>query len=178
MPLQPLLDELRASTRDFLAALTGVSRSEWTWQPAPESWSLYQVAEHTCVVQRGIERLYATKLLEQPITAEGPTPRWTDADIRERLGRGGDPIRAPGMVLPKGRWASQEGIAQVFTDSAESLIGWVQSHPEVDLRAYGHIHPMMGQLDGVQWLIMVAAHNRRHAEQVKSLRRRYAEVGG
>lgn len=177
MTLQPLLDELRASTRDFLATLAGVSRSEWTWKPAPDAWSVYEIAEHACVVQRGIERLYAAKLLEQPLAVEGAAPRWTDAQIAERLASGTRAVRAPEMVLPKGRWSSAEEITQVFTRSTESLIQWVEAHPAVELRAYGHIHPMMGMLDGVQWLIMVAAHNRRHAEQVRALRRRYAEAG-
>ena len=81
------------------------------------------------------------------------------------------------MVLPKGRWSTPEEIAQVFTTSTEALILWVETHPAVDLRGYGHNHPMMGMLDGVQWLIMVAAHTRRHAEQVKALRRRFADAG-
>lgn len=177
MTLDALLDSLRASTMEFLATLDGVTRSEWTWKPEPETWSVYEIAEHTCTVQRGIERLFSKKLLEQPLAAETARPAFTDAQIEQRLAPGGRGVRAPEMVLPKGRWATKEELAQAFTASTEAHIAWVQAHTEVDLRDYGSIHPMLGMLDGVQWLVMLAAHNRRHAAQVRALRERYAALG-
>ena len=176
MTLDAILDDLRRSTDEFLGLLEGLSRSEWTWKPAPEAWSVYEIAEHTCTVQRGIERLFSTRLLEQPFTEESPAPRWKDQDVIRMMSDATPPLRAPEMVRPKGRWSTQEEIAQVFGASTDAMIAWVRAHP-VDLRAYGSSHPMLGMLDGVQWLIFIAGHTRRHARQVRELRRRYGEVG-
>lgn len=178
MTLDSYCDQMRAATAEFLATLDGISRSEWSWKPAPDAWSVYEIAEHTCTVQRGIERLFSAKLLGQPLTDDTPQPQHSDEDIARRLAAGGRPVRAPEMVNPKGRWTTREEIAQVFTASTEAHIAWVKAHADTDLRRYGSIHPMLGMLDGVQWLIMVAAHTRRHAQQVREVRAKYAATGG
>lgn len=175
MTRDALLDDLRASTAEFLATLDGLTRTEWTWKPAPETWSVYEIAEHTCTVQRGIERLFTTKILEQPFGEEVPPPRWSDDEVVRMMSEGTGPLRAPEMVRPKGRWTTREEIAAAFTASTEALVAWVRSH-DVDLRGYGSSHPMLGMMDGEQWLVFVAAHARRHARQVRDLRRRYGEV--
>jgi hypothetical protein len=40
----------------------------------------------------------------------------------------------------------------------------------VDLRGYAAPHLVMGQLDGVQWLLFAAAHTERHTRQIIELR--------
>ena len=69
-------------------------------------------------------------------------------------------------------------FAQVFTASTEAQIAWVEAHADTDLRRYGSPHPMLGMLDGVQWMILLAAHARRHAQQVREVRAQYAATGG
>jgi hypothetical protein len=80
------------------------------------------------------------------------------------------------MVHPNGRWTTQEQIAAAFTASVDKLSDWVRA-TEVDLRAYGSIHPLLGMLDGVQWLLFAPAHARHHGRQVRQLRGR-AEFPG
>ncbi|MBK7349947.1 MAG: DinB family protein [Gemmatimonadetes bacterium] len=178
MRLDSYCGEMRAATAEFLATLEGASRSEWGWKPAPDRWSVYEIAEHTCTVQRGVERLFSAKLLGQPLTPDTAQPQHSDEDIARFLAAGGRPVRAPEMVNPKGRWSTREEIAQVFTASTEAQIAWVEAHADTDLRRYGSPHPMLGMLDGVQWMILLAAHARRHAQQVREVRAQYAATGG
>lgn len=177
MTLDAILDDLARSTSDFLGTLDDLSRTEWTWHPAPGAWSVSEIAEHTCTVQRGIERLFTTKMLEQPLTAESPPPRWKDDELIRMMADGGRKARAPEMVLPKGRWTTREELATAFTASTGALTAWVRAQ-QVDLRAYGSIHPMLGMMDGVQWLVFVAAHTRRHAGQVRGVRELYGKAAG
>jgi hypothetical protein len=175
MTTEPLLADLSAATGEFLATLAGLTTPQWIWKPDAGIWSVQEIAEHTCVVQRGVERLFTTKLLDQPRTDESPPLRWSDAEV-VGLFKSPRPIRAPEMVHPNGRWTTQEQIAAAFTASVDKLSDWVRA-TEVDLRAYGSIHPLLGMLDGVQWLLFAPAHARHHGRQVRQLRGR-AEFPG
>jgi len=169
MTTEPLLVDLRAATDEFLSTLSDLTPAQWSWKPGPAIWSLQEVAEHTCVVQKGVERLFTRQLLDQPLTSETAAPRWQDSDLPLLLGEGARPVRAPEMVHPKGRWTTREQIAAALATSTEKLTGWVRNTP-ADLRAYGSTHPLLGMLDGVQWLIFIAAHTRHHARQVHRVR--------
>jgi hypothetical protein len=172
MTTEPLLADLRAATSEFLGTLGDLTTAQWTWKAGNAIWSVQEIAEHTCVVQKGVERLFRTRLLDQPITEESPPLRWSDAEVTG-LFRAPKPVRAPEMVHPKGRWTTREEIAAAFTASVDKLTDWVRA-TKVDLRAYGSIHPLLGMLDGVQWLIFAPAHVRHHGRQVLRLR----ESGG
>ena len=168
MTTGPLLVDLRAATSEFLATLDDLTPAQWTWKPVPAIWSIQEVAEHTCVVQKGVERLFTTRLLDQPLTEESPPRRWMDADLAN-LFTAPRPVRAPEMVHPKGRWTTADQIAATFTASVQKLSDWVGA-TKADLRCYGSIHPLLGMLDGVQWLIFAPAHARHHGRQVRQLR--------
>jgi len=42
------------SRQEFLAAIDGVSEAQWAWKPAPERWSLGEVAEHIVLAEVGL----------------------------------------------------------------------------------------------------------------------------
>ena len=167
------LDALAASTRDFLAALDGLSAEGWIYRPSAEAWSISETAEHTAVVLRGVERLCTTKMLTMPLAPDDPARRVRDGDLARVLADRSRAFEAPEMVKPKGRWATREEFAAAFSASSESLIEWARKHAAV-LRSVGAPHPIFGPIDGVQWLEFLAAHTGRHAIQVEEVRR----VGG
>src|SRR5438270_841109 len=41
-----LLDQLDSSSRDLLARIGDLSEAQWRWKPAPDRWSIADVAEH------------------------------------------------------------------------------------------------------------------------------------
>jgi hypothetical protein len=176
MTTEPLLADLRAATVEFLATLGDLTPAQWIWKPEPATWSVQEIAEHTCAVQKGVERLFTTRLLDQPLTDESPPLRWSDAEVMN-LFKAARPARAPEMVHPKGRWTTQEEIAAAFTASVDKLSAWVRA-TRADLRAYGSIHPLLGMMDGVQWLLFAPAHARHHGRQVMGLRGRVGFPGG
>ncbi len=176
MATEPLLAEVRAATEDFLGAIRDATGAQWTWKPGPGIWSLQETAEHTCVVQKGVERLFTTRLLDEPITEESPGRRWTDSQLAH-LFDSPRPIRAPEMVHPKGRWTTQAEIAATFTGSVDKLADWVRA-TQTDLRAYGFTHPLLGMLDGIQWLIFTPAHTRHHRRQLQRIRETPGFPGG
>jgi hypothetical protein len=171
--LTTILADLAASTRDFIAALDGVTAAEWDAHPLPGRWSVGETAEHTAVVLHGIERLCSTRMLAMPLAADDPSRRVQDGELVRRMGDRIRALTAPDMVKPKGRWATREELIRDFAASSDALIAWAREHSSV-LRTIGAPHPIFGPLDAVQWLEFLAAHTNRHAQQVAEIRR----VGG
>jgi hypothetical protein len=166
--LEHALRELARSTADFLATMEGVAAPEYVASPGPGRWSLAENAEHTTVVIRGVERLFSTRLLSQPIA--DTDRRLQDADLARWLPDRSRQVPAPEMVRPKGRWTTREEMATALIATTEGISVWSRGIP-ADLRAFGAPHPLLGPLDGVQWLLFLGLHTDRHARQSEEIRR-------
>jgi hypothetical protein len=112
-----------------------------------------------------VQRLLATKLLEQPLPPRESAARVTDDLIVKTMFDRSTRRPAPEAVLPKGRWATPEALAGDVITARDAMLEWLVGVQE-DLRSYGAPHPVMGTLDGVQWLLFVAAHTQRHTRQI------------
>ena len=44
---------LEESRREFLAAIDGLTDEQWKWKPAPDRWSVGEVAEHVILAEAG-----------------------------------------------------------------------------------------------------------------------------
>lgn len=168
-PYEPLRLELSRTTDHFLESLQGVPPERWGWTTAPTIWSVGQAAEHTAGVFQGIQRMMAKKLLQSPL-AEGAAPAVKDERILQAMMNRGKKYPAPEFALPTGRWASREVLEADLRASRQALLEWIEG-VEVDLRGYGLPHPIIGLLDGVQWLLFAAAHTERHTHQILDFRR-------
>jgi len=162
-----LLAQLTTTSDGFLRSVEMVAPDRWSYTPAPEVWSVEQIAEHTTAVFRGVQRLMSEKLLAQPIPAGAI--RVTDDFIVRSMSDRSRRISAPDAVRPRGRWATREEMVATFVESRGLLITW-SGQITVDLREYGASHMVMGLLDGVQWLLFAAAHTERHTRQILELR--------
>ena len=77
--------------------------------------------------------------------------------------------QAPETVLPKGRFASvAEGLERFNAARAHSM-QFAREHA-ADLYTLASAHPVFGPLNGVEALIIIANHARRHAEQIREIR--------
>ena len=77
--------------------------------------------------------------------------------------------QAPETVLPKGRFASlAEGLEQFEVARGRSL--QFAQERAADLYTLASMHPAFGPLNGVEALIIIASHSRRHAEQIREAR--------
>jgi hypothetical protein len=48
------LKELQRTRDKFLQSIAGLSQKQWTFKPAPDRWSVAEVAEHIAVAESGI----------------------------------------------------------------------------------------------------------------------------
>src|SRR5712671_4223566 len=48
-----VLNWLEESRKEFLAAIDGLTDQQWKWKPAPDRWSVGEVAEHIVLAEAG-----------------------------------------------------------------------------------------------------------------------------
>lgn len=156
------------SQKDFLAAIDGLSEAQWKWKPAPNRWSVGEVAEHVVLAESA---LFATarKTLTVPANpaweeaTKGKTAR-LEAILAPRIGK----AQAPESIVPQGGLT----LAEVQERFAKQRVEIVQFTKETGASLKEHIidNPFFGPLNGYHWLIYGPLHTMRHTKQIAEVK--------
>jgi len=165
---QRALDSLARSQQTLLDAIDGVTESQSRWKPAPDRWSIFEYVEHLALADDALVSLIR-HILETPARPETPEERrQRETKIRETpIPRGAN--HAPEAMQPSGRFASLADAAAAFLAARERTLEFARSTQE-DLRSHFSAHPVLGPLDGYQWLVGNSHHAETHAGHIRELR--------
>jgi len=177
-PSTPLTAEERAfalqqfqTTRDnFLKSIAGLSQKQWTFKPAPDRWSVAEVAEHIAVSESTLSGLVQQRIMQSPAAPEKREQvKGKDQMILERLPDRSHKAQAPEFLRPTGRWATEADLTKAFEDSRKATMDYIRTTND-DLRDHFFDHPVFGTLDGYQWLLLISGHSARHTEQIDEVK--------
>jgi DinB superfamily len=159
---------LEESRQEFLAAIDGVTEQQWKWKPAPDRWSVGEVAEHIVIAE-------ASQFANvQKAISSAPNPDWEvktkgkterlEAVLAPRLGR----VQAPEAIVPKGGMT----LAQVKERFEKQRAEMVKFARETDapLKQYTIDNPFFGTLNAYHWLIYAPLHTMRHDKQIAEVK--------
>lgn len=160
-----LLDRSRAVVVD---AVAGVSAEQARWKPAPDRWSILEYVEHLAIAEDALVAL-VRRTLESPAQSEtDEARREREKKIRETpIPRGAN--QAPDRMKPAGRFGSLEEALNAFLAARERTLEYARNTTE-DLRSHFAPHPVLGPLDGYQWLAGNARHAESHAKHILEIR--------
>lgn len=159
------------TTRDnFLKSISGLSQKQWTFKPAPDRWSVAEVAEHITVSESTIMGLIQKQLMTSPADAAKRTEvKGKDQMILQRMPDRSHKAQAPEILRPTGRFATEADLVKAFEDSRKANIDYIRTTND-DLRDHFYTHPAFGVLDGYQWLLLLSSHSARHTEQIEEVK--------
>lgn len=152
LSLQDALDMVSEASHRFHDTL-GSYTERWLALGRRDDWSPAHVCEHVTLANERIRRA-----LDHLEPLEGRTPALVDDEIPHAFSRGDEP---PGATQPTGTWIDPDVALERFNASATVFTDLLDD-PRGDLRNLGQTHPVFGMLDGVQWLLFVAAHIESH----------------
>jgi hypothetical protein len=164
------LDRLVAAGERVAAAFAPLSDAQWTWSPDAKTWSAHQIAEHLVIIDEMTTKLLGDRFstfAEASFTDEQRAKK--DAMLPRATADRGTKIEAPEAIRPTGRYASRAGCLAAFAAARATLVANVRS-ATVDFRSRARPHPVLGTLDGIQWLLFCVAHGDRHLAQLAELR--------
>lgn len=139
--------------------------------PGPDRWSVAQVLEHLSIVETRIAQLIAKRTAEGRAAGVGPerddtTVLWT-MDVMRVLDRR-EQIEAPETVRPLKGFKSSEAMA-ALTAAQDELSSAVRAANGLALGEIVHPNRIFGPLNLYQWGAFAAAHEMRHALQVREI---------
>ncbi|MFL6451809.1 MAG: DinB family protein [Bryobacteraceae bacterium] len=156
-----------AATRDELTdALKNLSPAQWSFQRAPDEWSVADVVEHLAVLEGRIHLVIAR--LPEAAPAE---PDRNDMEVDEFIIRAvphrTSRVQASEAVQPKRQCTPADALREFMAKRAET-VQLLESGPY--LRGRVLPHPILGPWDGYQWILAAAAHTARHLDQIREIK--------
>ncbi len=117
------LASLQATRDAFLKSIAGLSEKQWRFKPAPDRWSVAEVAEHIAVSESSLLALIQTKFMTSPAD---PSKRaevaGKDQIIMEKVPDRSRKAQAPEFLKPTNRWATEAELTKAFEDSRKATM--------------------------------------------------------
>jgi DinB superfamily len=160
----------KADTR-FAASIAGLTDIQQNFRPAPDRWTIAENAEHISIVNSGFLRL-THKLLKK--AEADPKPAIADLELLSVTMTDEGELKpgkwsAPEMVLPQGSVCVADAMAK--NQSVLNDLFNLRSRLElVDLSEQTWRHPMLGELNLYQWLLLLGEHEERHRLQIEVIK--------
>jgi uncharacterized damage-inducible protein DinB len=164
------LKELERTHDKFLQSIAGLSQKQWTFKAGPDRWSIAEVAEHITVSESAIFGLVQKQIMTSPATPEKREQvKGKDEIVLQRVPDRSHKAQAPEFLRPTGRWATEAALTQAFEESRKATMDYVRTTND-DLREHFFDHPLLGTMDGYQWLLLISAHSERHTAQIEEVK--------
>jgi len=163
--------KLFQTTHDnFVKSIAGLSEKQWKFKPAPDRWSVSEVAEHITVSESTIMGMIQHMLMQSPAAPEKKEQvKGKDQLILEKVPDRSRKAQAPEMLRPTGRWATEAELEKAFEDARKANMDYIRTTND-DLRDHFFDHPAFGTLDGYQWLLLIGTHSARHTKQIEEVK--------
>jgi hypothetical protein len=160
--------ELEGSKKMFLDATKGLSEAQWKFKSAPDRWSIAECADHIALSEGFIFGVVTDRVLKSPLTPEKRTATAGKDDklvamLQDRTHK----ATAPEPLDPaKTPMAGPDAVTK-FLESRAKTEDFIKTTQE-DLRDHmaDHPVPVIGTLDGYQWVLLISGHTRRHTLQI------------
>ena len=166
-----IVQDLERSRQELLDSITGLTEEQAKLRPAPDRWSVLDCVEHVAFVEdRFLGWLGNAKKLDEP-----RVNKENEAGLMGRVPDRSARVQAPEAVRPTGRYATLGEALQQFETNRARSIAFAQDRCD-DLYCLASEHPRFGPVNGVELLIIIAGHSRRHTEQIREVRAALAQA--
>ena len=166
---QQALELFQSSRANFLKSISGLSEKQWRFKPAPDRWSVAEVAEHITVSESTLFGLVQKSMQSPADPAKRELVKGKDQVIVAKVPDRSQKFKAPEILQPTGRWASEADLIKAFEDARKTNMDYIRTTND-DLRDHFFDHPVLGPMDGYQWLLLIATHSARHTAQIEEVK--------
>ena len=157
------LRHLAESRERLLRMAQRLTREQLHYCAAPGRWTVAECVEHIAIVEGRVLGSIQRTLETGPDSSKRSAMEGKDDALVANVAGRATRLQAPDVLAPTGRWPDEqllkefEGVRHQTRDFAASTAA--------DLRRHFFKHPVIGELDLYQWLLLIAAHCDRHRAQ-------------
>lgn len=160
---------LKETKKYFLKNIKGLSDAQLDFKAAPEKWSIRQCMEHITLSESFLDQLLQGTLNAPANPEKRSEIKIKDEDIVTFLTDRSKKVQAPEPIQPKGNFKNTEEMIQQFNAARDKHIEYMKTTQD-DMRNHCTPHPAFGMLDSYQWMLLVAAHSKRHTLQIEEVK--------
>ena len=157
---------LTDSQKETLDAVESLTEEQLKFKPAPERWSVAEVAEHILLAEGLLFGAVNRAIANQP-NPEWETKTKGKTEFLEKIlvNRQGK-AQAPESIVPTGKLSRAELIAKLKESRAKTMKFAQETQLPLKVHTLDHPFPVFGTLNAYQWLIYIPLHNMRHNQQI------------
>jgi uncharacterized damage-inducible protein DinB len=169
--LSEVLGRLDAARGAVSTAVAAVPESLRRTRPAPGRWSVAEVLEHLALVDRSFAQRIAEAIAEARVAGLGQEGRPRDPlppAIEHRMADRREAREARDALRPAGGLDAAAAAAEL--DAAREAVRHAVSLADgLALGSVSAEHRIFGSLTMYQWVELTAAHEMRHADQIREI---------
>lgn len=162
------IEFLDHTRNEVLEATKGLSTAQWNYKPAPDRWSVAQVAEHIAAAEDFLMDMVRDKVMKAPPRTAPADVQAVDAFVMQAVPDRSKKVQAPEPLRPTNRFGTPKESLKHFKQSRAKTIQFVKTTPA--LREHAVDSPLGKQLDAYEWVLFVAAHSERHKKQIDEVK--------
>ena len=166
-PLQQIRADLEEDRRDLLDAVESVPADERNRRQDPDRWSVAEILEHLGVIEGRVVTMMTGFIATAPARS-GNSPATAGARHRDLLLDRTRQIKAPAPIEPTGD-VDSDAAWRVLEDTRDRLLDVLRAAEDRDLTQVSRPHPVLGLLNGYEWLESLGGHEARHAAQIREI---------
>lgn len=160
---------LEESRRFFGDTVRALPESEAILRLTPESWSIAGIVEHVVIAERSLLARFDDAERSGTSLRDSAREARIASKLRDRSGK----VQASERAWPADRFATLAEALEQFVTARDRTIRFAREHEE-ELYCTRVAHPLIGPVNGVEMLLIMAAHSDRHAAQILEIRDRAA----
>ena len=162
---------LKDTQKDFLDSFKGLSEAQLKFKPAPDRWSVMEVAEHVTKAEELFNGMITDKIMKSPAEPDkAASVAGKEAGIMEKIPDRSVKAKAPEELQPTGKWASSEALAKEFKETRAKNIAYIKANYDEMRKHFMDGPPPLGSFDAYQWMLFMGAHSKRHTAQIEEVK--------
>jgi hypothetical protein len=157
--------KLMEETKDnVFKKVKGLSAAQLNFKASPESWSVAECVEHIAISENNLFGFCQMSLKEAADPSKRSEVKMSDDAVVKMITDRSSKIKTSEAFVPSGKFGSFEGSLKEFKEKRDNNINYIKTTSD-DLRNHYNDFPF-GKLDAYQTLVFMAAHSKRHTDQI------------
>lgn len=160
-------DHLRASQKELMETLEGLSVKQLHFKPSNDVWSIAECMEHIAISENNIFGIVASTLQTKPDPSLRSEVKMTDDQLITMIESRERKVKTRPEAAPNNQFNGFDGAVDSFTSKRKSNLKYVETTQD-DLRNRYFDFPF-GKVDAYQVILFMSGHTKRHIDQIKEL---------
>jgi len=159
------IDQLKSSRDNLIQEVKGLSETQLNFKPSAEEWSIQECVQHLALAENLFRESLNTTLEKSPNPEKRVDIKVKDEEVLAKMASREMKVKTyPSLTPDKSAWPTAKDALNEIKQKRKTLIQFVKT-TETDLRSHVTESPF-GMVDAYQLILMSAAHNNRHNQQI------------